>query len=173
MKGKLIPNNELLTLPIGTKLLIHCIDKVGESVEHLWLVCLLIEEDERRYLIDAYNGYCLTEVDDLDGFCKAYEYNEEDAQLLVEFLPKDDPVSKNDNKEKISIAIQDIQKELQNAISKYSSLNSAHEGYSVILEKLDELWDEIKQQNQSKEQMRNEAVQVAAMALRFIIDVCA
>ena len=54
-------------------------------------------------------------------------------------------------------------------------MRSAHEGYAVILEELDELWDEVKKNPSKhprlKEAMRSEAIQVAAMAVRFIIDV--
>jgi len=48
------------------------------------------------------------------------------------------------------------------------------EGYAVIHEELDELWEEVKKKPtvQNKKLMREEAKQVAAMALRFMIDVC-
>jgi hypothetical protein len=45
--------------------------------------------------------------------------------------------------------------------------NSTHEGFAVLKEEVDELWDEVKK-NGSKERLRAEAVQVAAMAVRFI-----
>lgn len=44
---------------------------------------------------------------------------------------------------------------------------NAHEGYAVLLEEVDELWDEIKH-GQDKEMMCAEAIQIAAMAIRFI-----
>lgn len=52
--------------------------------------------------------------------------------------------------------------------------NSAHEAYAVLAEEVDELWDEVKGKTgkRSVEDLRKEAVQVAAMALRFIVDVC-
>lgn len=54
--------------------------------------------------------------------------------------------------------------------------NSVHEGYAVLLEEVDELWDEVKKnprkmeggKKQHRELMRKEAVQVAAMAIRFV-----
>ncbi len=51
--------------------------------------------------------------------------------------------------------------------------NSAHEGYAVILEELDELWDEVKkkQAERSSETLKKEAVQVGAMAMRFLVDI--
>lgn len=65
--------------------------------------------------------------------------------------------------------------ELVRAAMKHGSFNSAHEGYAVLLEEVDELWEEVKKggsQPRSVEKMRTEAVQIAAMALRFINDVC-
>ena len=62
--------------------------------------------------------------------------------------------------------------ELVRASLKHGPMHGAHEGYAVILEELDELWDEVKRQKPDKGAMRKEAVQVAAMALRFIRDVC-
>lgn len=53
--------------------------------------------------------------------------------------------------------------------------NSAHEGYAVLREEVDELWDEVKKggtEPRSRERMRKEALQVAAMALRFVLEVC-
>lgn len=51
-------------------------------------------------------------------------------------------------------------------------MHGPHEGYAVILEELDELWTEVRAQKQDKMLMRKEALQVAAMALRFMQDVC-
>lgn len=53
--------------------------------------------------------------------------------------------------------------------------NSVHEGYAVLFEEVDELWDEVKKnprkmeggKEEHKRRMRIEAIQVAAMALRF------
>ncbi len=67
---------------------------------------------------------------------------------------------------------QEIDDELWSARNKFSNMNSAHEGYAVILEELDELWDEVKSKNPDKARMREEAIQVAAMAARFVEDLC-
>jgi hypothetical protein len=52
------------------------------------------------------------------------------------------------------------------------ALSSNHEGYAVILEELDELWDAVKKSKSSKanSEMRGECIQIAAMAIRFIED---
>lgn len=62
--------------------------------------------------------------------------------------------------------------ELVQACEKFKRFNSAHEGYAVILEELDELWDEVKKHDKNVLAMREEAIQVAAMAIRFIMDSC-
>jgi hypothetical protein len=72
----------------------------------------------------------------------------------------------------INRALYEIQAELERAMVKFPRFNSGHEGYGVILEELDELWDEVKRSKGGSwtREMRKEAVQVAAMAARFIID---
>jgi hypothetical protein len=63
--------------------------------------------------------------------------------------------------------------ELKSAQAKFPPFHSAHEGYAVIKEELDELWEVVreKQSNPGREdRLRKEATQVAAMALRFLYD---
>lgn len=64
----------------------------------------------------------------------------------------------------------DVLEELDRAYRKFARMQvGPHEGYAVLLEEVDELWDAIKGNAPWAEQ-RAEAVQVAAMALRFIVD---
>ena len=62
--------------------------------------------------------------------------------------------------------------ELDKALAQYPPFASAHEGYAILLEEVDELKAEVwlKPEKRSKERMRKEAVQIAAMAARFILD---
>lgn len=62
----------------------------------------------------------------------------------------------------------DVLAELQHAITKFLPFSSSHEGYAVILEELDELWHEVKN-NGSLDKQRKEAIQVAAMGCRFVL----
>lgn len=62
-----------------------------------------------------------------------------------------------------------VGQEVANASRKQRKMASAHEGYGVILEELDESWEEIKRDNLPR--ARKEMVQVAAMAVRFLLDV--
>jgi hypothetical protein len=75
---------------------------------------------------------------------------------------------------KLDEVLRDIRIEHNKAISKYSKFASTHEGYAVIHEELDELWDLVKRNKGvlGNEEMRKEAIQVAAMAIRFISDLC-
>lgn len=52
------------------------------------------------------------------------------------------------------------------------TMHSAHEAYAVILEELDEFWEEVrlKRVNRNPAAMRKELIQVAAMCLRATLD---
>ena len=64
--------------------------------------------------------------------------------------------------------------ELIDATEMFPPMNSAHEGFAVLKEEVDELWEEVRAKQGARDiaKMRKEAVQVAAMAMRFILDVC-
>jgi hypothetical protein len=67
--------------------------------------------------------------------------------------------------------------EFYRATSEFPAFHSAHEGYAVLKEEVDELWDEVKTKRVQfpelhRAAMRKEAIQVAAMAIRFVFDVC-
>lgn len=67
-------------------------------------------------------------------------------------------------------ALDEAQIELERALDRFPKFNSFHEGYAVILEELDELWDQVKLNPSSVGNMRREACQVVAMALRFMME---
>ena len=50
----------------------------------------------------------------------------------------------NATEEVISLICEKVKGELLSATEKFGPFNSTHEGYAVIKEELDELWDEIK-----------------------------
>lgn len=60
--------------------------------------------------------------------------------------------------------------ELTSATEKYGPFASTHEGYAVIEEELDELFDEIKAHR--GKMAKKEAIQIAAMGIRYVIDCC-
>jgi len=62
--------------------------------------------------------------------------------------------------------------ELTYAMGEYAPMHSPHEGWAVIKEEMDELWEYVRQwPKHDPEAMRKEAKQVAAMAIRFMLDV--
>ena len=65
-----------------------------------------------------------------------------------------------------------VSKELARALAKFPPFHSTHEGYAVILEELDEMWEEVKRCDpfQPSHKLFKEAIQVAAMAIRFVFD---
>jgi hypothetical protein len=72
----------------------------------------------------------------------------------------------------VDTALAQIRAEVERAVGLYPKFNSAHEGYAVLLEEVDELWDEIKKSPKRRDYtaMRTEAIQVAAMAIRLMVD---
>lgn len=60
--------------------------------------------------------------------------------------------------------------ELKKARAKHRGIQSRHEGYAVLLEEVDELWEEIKAQDVNQDKLGKELVQVAAMCQRFAED---
>jgi len=63
-----------------------------------------------------------------------------------------------------------VDHEVRRAQAKHAPINSPHEGYAVILEELDELWDLVKQQRPDPAEMLTELIQIAAMAARTAED---
>lgn len=71
-----------------------------------------------------------------------------------------------------TICCDEVYKEVIRARTKHAPMRGAHEGYAVILEELDELWEEVKRREPDLSAMRDEALQVAAMAVAFMLEVC-
>ncbi len=79
-------------------------------------------------------------------------------------------------------ALQAVDQEIARAKAKHpGNFHNAHEAYAVLLEEVDELWDEVKKNPKNmnllvrQEWMQKkytEAIQVAAMAVRFAAEVC-
>lgn len=73
----------------------------------------------------------------------------------------------------VMTACGDVMDELLAAVDKFPPFNSAHEGFAALKEEVDELWEQVrsKQGARDVDKMDRETVQVAAMALRFLLDV--
>lgn len=70
----------------------------------------------------------------------------------------------------VASALLNVESELLAAVGRHAPMNSAHEAYAVIREELDEAWEEIKKREPDKAKLKKEFRQVAAMAIRAIID---
>lgn len=72
--------------------------------------------------------------------------------------------------------LREVMTELNTATDAFAPFNSPHEGYAILQEEVDELWDLVKRKTPHEfctvDDMRGEAIQIAAMAIRFIIDCC-
>ena len=60
--------------------------------------------------------------------------------------------------------------EIESARNQHANMHSPHEAYSVIKEELDEFWDEVRKKDHDKGRMANELTQIAAMAVRAVVD---
>jgi len=109
-------------------------------------------------VVESGEGYYRVKL--MDGYGRAEMMVAKEAALPGQ----SDPV--------VAQALGEVQTELQAAVDQHGHFRSAHEGWAVILEELDELWDivRLKKSKRSPEAMRQEAKQVAAMAVKFMMD---
>lgn len=66
--------------------------------------------------------------------------------------------------------VEEVLDEVDSAMSQHAPMNSPHEGYAVIKEEVDELWEEVKMNCGRYGSAREEAIQIAAMAIRYLYD---
>lgn len=86
------------------------------------------------------------------------------------------PIVENEELIRISVIGSAIMNETMRATRIHGSFHSAHEGYAVIKEELDELWDEIRKLKSFDDHSNDialyrEVIQIGAMALRFAYDI--
>lgn len=79
--------------------------------------------------------------------------------------------AKNGNKGKTFLQM--VAEEVHSARKQHGPMNSIHEGYAVILEELDEVWDEVKKKTKERdlEHLLKELIQTAAMCQKMAEDV--
>lgn len=67
--------------------------------------------------------------------------------------------------------LNEVREEVAKARAKHAPMNSPHEGHSVIREELEkELWEHVCADTGRSPEARKEALQVAAMGVRYILD---
>lgn len=76
------------------------------------------------------------------------------------------------DKQRLRQIVSKVRTEIILATSKYGKFKDSGQAYCVIAKELCELHDEIFLKHQNKQRMEEEALQVAAMVIRFIMDVC-
>ena len=69
---------------------------------------------------------------------------------------------------RFNVSVVQVKGELDRATEMFDRFNSTHEGYAVLKEEVDELWEAVKKNDIQAARM--EAYQVAAMAIRFLLD---
>lgn len=70
----------------------------------------------------------------------------------------------------MAAALRAVEAEVSRAEAKFPPFHSAHEGWAVIMEEVDELWDMVRRDSADSLAARRECIQVAAMAIRFMKD---
>ncbi len=73
---------------------------------------------------------------------------------------------------RIDYILEEVATELFKATQKFGAFASPHEGIAVIREEFEELWDCVKDKAKGHVDARKEAIQVAAMAVRYVWDIC-
>lgn len=73
---------------------------------------------------------------------------------------------------RVDLVALEIVAELHSAQIKFGPFKNGHEGWAVIREEVDELWDAVKHNKDPNHValQRKEAIQIAAMAMRFVVD---
>jgi hypothetical protein len=116
-------------------------------------------------------------------YCHVEPYNEPEAELARGLQSaKTDPLvylgsfaqyADDAPAQNLTDVLEAVQDEYIAAALAYPPFNSAHEGYALLLEEVEELWDEIKTKQGDSgrlDRIRAEAIQVAAMAVRIVMD---
>ena len=73
--------------------------------------------------------------------------------------------------EKLDEVLGSVRYELDRALKMHGDFNSCHEGFAVLLEEVDELWEEVKKKSSQRDpgKMKEESIQIAAMAVKFAL----
>jgi len=74
----------------------------------------------------------------------------------------------------VIVAIEEVKQEHASAVKRYSAMRSLHEGIAIIEEEFLELRNEVFKNHTERDlvNMRKEAIQLGAMAIRFLVDCC-
>ena len=68
-----------------------------------------------------------------------------------------------------SLIDKNIRDEMEESVLKYGAFHSFHEAYGVLKEEVDELWDEIIMRELDYDKIYQEAIELAAMAIKIAL----
>lgn len=96
--------------------------------------------------------------------------DEQARQLLTELREKR---LKEKEVEIVTQFQENLQDEYKRAIDQHGHFHSLHEAYGVILEEVDEFWDEVKKRRGERnlENLKKELIQIAAMCQKLTVDI--
>lgn len=66
--------------------------------------------------------------------------------------------------------IEILESEMRFGFGKYGPYHTSHEHYAVLLEEVEEWWDEIKGNTDNRPEAHYELIQIAAVALRYVLE---
>lgn len=69
-------------------------------------------------------------------------------------------------------ALREIAGELARVMARRPEFNSPHEGWAVLREEVDELWEHVRSDTGRTVEARDEAIQIAAVAVRYAAELC-
>lgn len=72
---------------------------------------------------------------------------------------------------RVDAALALMRGEILRAMRKHAPMHSPHEGHSVIREELEELWQHVMADTGRTRAAKKEALQIAAMGLRYALDI--
>jgi len=97
---------------------------------------------------------------------------DEILSVFDRLYPAEAGLDGEETRAKLAKILEKVKVEVERAESLYPPMSSVHEGHSILKEEQEELWDEIKKSPKKRDftKIEEEAVQVAAMAVRFLLD---
>lgn len=81
----------------------------------------------------------------------------------------------HDLKVLVSLIQREVREHLDECLEEWPPHVDAHHSFAILKEEVDELWEAVRMKQTDPErhdQLRKEAIQVAAASMRFILDIC-
>jgi len=69
----------------------------------------------------------------------------------------------------VDVVLKAVKEEFYRSMVKHGPMKSPHDGWAVLLEELDELWEHVRGNTARTPEAQKEAIQLAAMAVKFVL----